>query len=109
MGKNVKKYVPEDPWTKHKRRKREVANMPNGASREPGASYLTQLSILFIRLAPMHEQYRQDLKQNPCFGPWRLPDSISCELQRATLHMTLVPEAACRLQRVSSLFPGPLA
>ena len=56
MGKDLKKYVPEDPWTKHKRRKHELANLPNGSSREPGASYLTQLSILFIRLARKHTQ-----------------------------------------------------
>ncbi|KAK9839931.1 hypothetical protein WJX74_000629 [Apatococcus lobatus] len=49
IGRNVKGYVPEAPWTKHKRRKDELANLPNGSSREPGASYLTQLSVLFIR------------------------------------------------------------
>ena len=52
LARDAKGYVPEAPWVKHKKRKQEAENLPDGASREPSASYLTQLSILFIRYAP---------------------------------------------------------
>lgn len=60
VGRNVKGYVPEAPWIKHKRRKQEIESMPNGSSREPGAAYWTQLSVLFIRSVLMPYSHHLD-------------------------------------------------
>ena len=77
VGRDVKGYVPEAPWIKHKRRKEELANMPSGSSREAGAAYWTQLSILFIRYECLEFPGENNPKPQKSFS---LPDNRQGEL-----------------------------